>query len=246
MSEFHRASTVAEQAAFQIAKDWEGTSTVLRFFGKVPPGKSVVLIGNYAGGERAIFSALQKTIGDEKSAPVHDLFKTHVERPSSTHRSAGNLLRTINQSLVDEILSRNHQRLWSDQVHVFNKLQSCDSSCIGLNGVAGCGKSLLGAACGIAISELSGNMERVVCIAKTRKMRDSLLVTFLSLLRNKERVLALGRPLDDEIDSNADEHLSIFDSDTRASIAKTLEPLKLKVEDLKKKLAELPNNMFCR
>ena len=245
MSEFLRASTVAEKAAFQIAKDWEGTSTVLRFFGKVPPGKSVVLIGNYAGGESAIFSALQKTIGDEESAAVHDLFSTHVERPY-THKSGGNLLKTINQGLVDEILNRNHQRLWSDQVHVFKRLQRCDGSCIGLNGVAGCGKSLLGAACAIAISELSGNMERVVCIAKTRKMRDSLLGTFLSLLRNKERVLALGRPLDDEIDSNADDHLSIFDSDTRASIAKSLEPLKSKVEDLKKKLAEMPNDMFCR
>ena len=117
MSEFHQASTVAEHATFQIAKQWEGTSMVLSFFGKVPTGKSVVLIGNYAGGERAIFAALQKTIGDKESAAVHDLFSTHVERPY-THQSGGNLLKTINAFVVDDILSRNGQRLWSDQVFI--------------------------------------------------------------------------------------------------------------------------------
>ena len=64
-------------------------------------------------------------------------------------------------------------------------------------------------------------------------------MTLLSLLRNKELVLALGRPLDDEIDSNADDHLSIFDPDTRASITEHIEPLKSKVEDLKKNLIML-------
>ena len=117
MSEFHKASTVAEHATFQIAKQWEGTSMVLSFFGKVPTGKSVVLIGNYAGGERAIFSALQKTIGDKESAAVHDLFSTHVQRPHY-HQSGGNLLKTINECVVDDILSRNGQRLWSDQVFI--------------------------------------------------------------------------------------------------------------------------------
>ena len=106
MTEFHKASTIAEQAAFQIAKDWEGTSTVLRFLGKVPSGKCVVLIGNYAGGERAIFSALQKTIGDKESAAVYDLFSTHVDQ-RHTHKSGGNLLNTINRSIVDDILNRN-------------------------------------------------------------------------------------------------------------------------------------------
>ena len=118
MSEFHKASTVAENATFQIAKQWEGTSTDLSFFGKVPTGKSVVLIGNYAGGECAIFSALQKTIGDKESAAVHDLFSTHVQRPYYTQQSGGNLLKTINEFVVDDILSRNGQRLWSDQVFI--------------------------------------------------------------------------------------------------------------------------------
>ena len=87
-------------------------------------------------------------------------------------------------------------------------------------------------------------MEKVVCIAKTRKMRDTLLLTFLSLVGEHGRVIALGRPLDDAIGGNEGDGLTILDSDTRNAIAKELEPLKRKVEDLKRKLSEMPKNMF--
>ena len=130
-------------------------------------------------------------------------------------------------------------------VQVFEKLQSCEGACVALNGVAGSGKSLFAAGCGIAVSELNGDTEKVVCIAKTRKMRMSLLNILLSLLLDKGQVIALGRPLGDDIDSDADEQLSIFDHDTRASIVTKIQPLKTAFDSLKKQLDSMPSNMFC-
>ena len=90
-------------------------SNVLRFYGKVPRGESVVLIGNYAGGENAIFTALQKTIRQEKSAALYGLFGKYIEE-AYDNQSPGNLLTTINANMVNAILDRNGQHLWGDQV----------------------------------------------------------------------------------------------------------------------------------
>ena len=116
MSDLHQASTVAKHASFQIAKGWEGTSTILHFCGKVPQGPAVVLIGNYAGGERAIYSALQQTIGRHESPAVNGLFSTHVQRPYYNDLSSGNILGTIDTHILNGILKRNHLWLWNDQV----------------------------------------------------------------------------------------------------------------------------------
>ena len=89
-------------------------------------------------------------------------------------------------------------------------------------------------------------MEKIVCIAKSRKMRDSLLLTFLSLVGEHAKVVALGRPLDDAIGSNDGDGLTILDADTRNAIAQQILPLKRRCEDLKRKLSEMPKDMFYK
>ena len=118
MSDLRQASIVAKHAAFQIAAGWEGTSTVLRFCGKVPRGHAVLLIGNYAGGERAIFSALQQTIGKPQSPAVNGLFSKCVQLPDDDNSSSVNILGTIDRQVLNAILKRNDQWLWSDQEYI--------------------------------------------------------------------------------------------------------------------------------
>ena len=114
-SDLQLLCAVAKRATFQLSRGWEGVSNVLRFHGKVPYGKSVVLIGNYAGGENAIFTALQKTVCKGKSAALCGLFGRYLVDVSDDE-SDRNLLQHVSKDIVDTILLRDCQHLWGDQV----------------------------------------------------------------------------------------------------------------------------------
>ena len=83
-------------------------------------------------------------------------------------------------------------------VTMFEKLECNYGGCQAINGVAGSGKSFLATIYGIAVAEQITNMEKVVYLASTSKMKDVFANTARSFTKNSLDVVSFKEVIDEE------------------------------------------------
>ena len=116
-------------------------------------------------------------------------------------------------------------------------------ACLAINGVAGSGKSLVAAACAVALAEIAADSEKIVFVGKTRIMRDTIFRMLFGLAYSSNDVVCIGRPINNDTIIEELYDWRIFDVKTRPRLEHMVSDSKKELDKLKQELAGMPRDM---